>query len=217
MLPRQEGQYIDTADFIDALLLDTWLLALTIKHGQSVTVDKLLHRQCMERIQQVQDKLVAANAPTTIVDDTLFAHCVFLDEIIMTQQDIDVSVWLELTPLQGHFLGHTNGGDLFYQHIEALLQAPSPSQALISCYHRMLLLGYKGKYHTEDHRERISFMRQLEKLLPQATGTHDSNSLIISRGKRETPLWRSPWLLMTTLVLLTAGTWAGARWFLLTQ
>ncbi|KEY56973.1 DotU/TssL family secretion system protein [Serratia sp. DD3] len=217
MIPNKEEQYIDTADFLDALLLDTWLLALTISHGQSVTVDQQLHRQCMERVQQVQDKLTAANAPASVIDEIRFAHCVFLDETIMNQPDTDVSVWLELTPLQGHFLGHTNGGDLFYQHIEALLQAPSPSVALVSCYHRMLLLGYKGKYHTEDHRERMSFIRQLEKLLPQTTGTHDPNSIVISRGKREIPLWRSPWLLMTALVLLTVGTWAGARLFLLTQ
>lgn len=69
---------------LDTLMQDTWLLALAIRNGQSITVDDALYQRCFSMIQQVQDKLSAAGATASLCEEIKFAHCVFLDELIMT-------------------------------------------------------------------------------------------------------------------------------------
>ncbi|MCX8965988.1 DotU family type IV/VI secretion system protein [Erwinia psidii] len=196
---------------------DTWLLALAIRNGQPPVVDDALYQRCFDMIQQVQDKLTAAGASDKFCEEIKFAHCVFLDEAVMTQPDTDVSTWWRRTPLQGHFLGHLHGGEHFYEHIKKLLRKPTPSQVLVTCYYRMLSFGYAGKYRTENDGERLSIMQQLEKLLPKIPGQENHHAIVVSSGGSEMQWWRSPQVILMSLLLLTAGVWAGLRFFLLAQ
>nr|WP_058970813.1 DotU family type IV/VI secretion system protein [Type-D symbiont of Plautia stali] len=107
-----------TISTLDTLMQDTWLLALAVRNGQSITVDDALYQRCFSMVHQVQDQLNTAGAPGPLCDEIKFAHCVFLDELIMTIPGADISAWWRRTPLQGHFLGHLNGGEHFYEHIK---------------------------------------------------------------------------------------------------
>ena len=91
-----------TSAFIDNIFQDTWLLALAIRNIPGVVVDKALYRHCESMIEQVQKDLNKAGATGHLADEIKFAHCVFLDEAVMTQPDTDVSVWYSETPL--HYL-----------------------------------------------------------------------------------------------------------------
>ena len=206
-----------TAQTFDILMQDTWLLALAIRNGKPPVVDDTLYQHCLDMIQQVQDQLTSMGAPEYLTEEIKFAHCVFVDEAIMSQPDTDVSTWWRRTPLQGHFLDHIHGGDLFYEHIKKLLREPTPSQALVTCYYRMLSFGYAGKYRTEDDGERLSIMQQLEKLLPKIPGQENHHAIVVSSGGNEAQWWRSPQVILMSLLLLTAGIWAGLRFFLLAQ
>ncbi len=202
---------------IDSILQDTWLLALAIRNGQPIAVDDALYQRCLDMIQQGQDELLAAGAPEYLVTEITFAHCVFLDEAVLTQADTDLSVWYRRAPLQSELLGILNGGDRFYEHIKKLLYQPAPSEALVACYHRMLLLGYKGKYKTEDADERLTLLRQLETLLPEIQDTLNPGDIVVRTTGAESGLWRSPGIILTGLVLITTGLWAGLRLFLQVQ
>lgn len=87
-----------TSAFIDNIFQDTWLLALAIRNIPGVVVDKALYQHCESMIEQVQKDLNKADATNHLVDEIKFAHCVFLDEAVMTQPDTDVSVWYSETP-----------------------------------------------------------------------------------------------------------------------
>ena len=206
-----------TAHRFDILMQDTWLLALAIRNGQPPVADDALYRHCFDMIRQVQDKLTAAGASDELCEEIKFAHCVFLDEAVMTQPDTDVSVWWRRTPLQGHFLGHINGGEHFFEHINKLLRDPAPSEVSVTCYFRMLSFGYAGKYRTENDSERLSIMQQLETLLPKIPGRENHQAIVISYGSNEAQWWRSPQVTLLSVLLLTAGIWAGLRFFLLAQ
>jgi type VI secretion system protein ImpK len=132
---------------------------------------------------------------------------VFLDELIMTLPQTDISTWWKRTPLQGHFLGHLNGGEHFYERIKKRLREPAAAEAAVSCYYRMLHFGYAGKYRTEDIEERQSLMQQLKARLPKQIGSADS-AIIIQRSKHKTFFWqRSPWLIRSgVLVAIIAAT-----------
>lgn len=121
---------------------DTWLLALAIRNGQPPVADDALYRRCFDMIRQVQDKLTAAGASDNLCEEIKFAHCVFPDEALMTQPDTDVSVWWRRTLLQGHFPGHLNGGEHFFEHINKLWRDSAPSGVPVACYFRMLSFVY---------------------------------------------------------------------------
>lgn len=200
-MPSPDNDSSITASYIDTLLQDTWLLALAIRNGQQIEVDDELFKHCFSMIEQVQNKLQATGASDYLAGEIKAAQCIFLDEAVMTQPDTDVSVWWRCTPLQGHFLGHIHGGDLFYENIKKLLRDPAPSQAIIACYHRMLLLGYKGKLRTEENEERQALMKQLCERLPAITD-HINPPVFIHSTRPDIRFWRrSPWA-MCGLALL---------------
>ncbi|MEA5102705.1 type VI secretion system protein TssL, short form [Pantoea sp. S18] len=195
------SQHNITANTLDALMQDTWLLALAVRNGQSITIDDALYQRCFNMIQQVQDQLTTAGVPASLCEEIKFAHCVFLDELIMTIPETDISAWWKRTPLQGHFLGHLNGGEHFYERIKNLLHESAAAEAAVSCYYRMLIFGYAGKYRTEDIEERQSLMQQLKARLPQQIGAADS-AVIIQHSKHKTSFWqRSPWLIRSSVLL----------------
>lgn len=206
-----------TASTLDTLMQDTWLLALSVRNGQSITVDDALYQRCFNMIQQVQGQLSTAGATVSLCEEIKFAHCVFLDELIMTLPDAGISVWWKNTPLQGHFLGHLNGGEHFYERIRKLLREPAPAEALLACYQRMLKFGYAGKYRVENDNERQSLLQQLEKQLPEVAGADTHQDIILCSGLAETQWWRTPQMAFVSLLLLTAGMWGGLRLFLLAQ
>lgn len=199
-----------TAQAFDTLMQDTWLLALAIRNAKPPVVDDALHQHCLGMIQQVQDKLVSSGASDGLAEEIKFAHCVFVDEAIMSQPDTDVSTWLNRTPLQGHFLGNIHGGELFFEHIKKLLRESTPSLVLVACYYRMLLLGYRGKYRVEDHPERQALMNQLRERL-SAPESKINNPVFIRRSRPDIYVWRrSPWIMRGVALLLIAAVIFGA-------
>lgn len=199
-----------TAQAFDTLMQDTWLLALAIRNAKPPVVDDALHQHCLGMIQQVQDKLVSSGASDGLAEEIKLAHCVFVDEAIMSQPDTDVSTWLNRTPLQGHFLGNIHGGELFFEHIKKLLRESTPSLVLVACYYRMLLLGYRGKYRVEDHPERQALMNQLRERL-SAPESKINNPVFIRRSRPDICFWRrSPWIMRGVALLLIAAVIFGA-------
>lgn len=201
-----------TPSFIDSIFQDTWLLALAIRNIPGVVVDKALYKHCESMIEQVQEALNKANATSHLADEIKFAHCVFLDEVVMTQPDTDVSVWYSETPLQGRFLDSLKGGEHFYEHIKKLLMEPAPSEAMLTCYHRMLTLGYQGKFYRdggEANEERQSLLKQLRELLPAAKGKINT-PIFIRNHRPDIRFWRrSPWVMrFLGLLLIVAASCA---------
>ncbi|XXN64212.1 type VI secretion system protein TssL, short form [Enterobacter ludwigii] len=196
-----------TVSTLDSLMQETWLLSLAIRNGQTITIDDVLYQRCFTLIQQVQDKLNIAGVTHALREDIIFAHSVFLDELIMTIPGADISVWWKRTPLQGYFLGHLNGGEIFYERIWKLLHEPAPAEAIVACYYRMLRFGYCGKYLNEDNDERIKLMQKLKLLLPEEDES-PNKSVFIQSTSFETSFWqRSPWLIrsgvMVTIIIAT--------------
>ncbi|WP_369817560.1 type VI secretion system protein TssL, short form [Pantoea sp. RIT-PI-b] len=189
---------------LDTLMQETWLLSLAIRNGQTITIDDALYQRCFTLIEQVQDKLLAAGAPPIFCEEITFAHSVFLDELIMTIPDTDISVWWKRSPLQGYFLAHLNGGEIFYERIRTLLHEPAPTETLVACYYRMLRFGYIGKCLTEDNEERISLMQKLKALLPEQAESPDK-PIFIQRSPYKSSFWlRAPWVIRSGIIVAIA-------------
>lgn len=206
-----------TASTFDALMQDTWLLALAIRNNPPVVVDDALYQRCFGMIQQVQKELSAAGVADPLIEEITFAHCTFLDEAVMTQPDTDVSTWWSRTPLKGHFLGHIHGGDRFYEQIKKHLREPNPPKVIVTCYYRMLQLGYVGKYTAESDAERQSLLQGLATLLPGVPKDNAGQDIVVVSGGKAAQWWQSRWVILFLLLLLSTGIWVGLTLFLLTQ
>jgi type VI secretion system protein ImpK len=195
---------------LDELLQQTWLLAFAIRNGKLTIADEAIYQQCLDHIQQVQDTLLKKyNASDFFRDEIKFAQCVFIDEAVMNTPEVDSTVWYRKDPIQARLLHSIDGGEHFYERIKKLLHEPKPSPALLTCYYRMLLLGYRGKYHEEDDPERQSLVKQLRERLPPAE-SKINKPIFIRSTRPDIRFWRrSPWLMRGLALLFIAAITCG--------
>lgn len=76
-----------------------------------------------------------------------FAAVALLDESVLKLQNPAFAEWAQ-RPLQEEMFGHNRAGELFFDHLGALLTRPdSPENAdCLEIYCLCMLLGFKGKY-----------------------------------------------------------------------
>ena len=114
-------------------------------------------------------------------------------------------------PLQSHFFNTLQAGELLYERMKQVLQEPAPAQAVLTCFHRVLLLGFRGRYQVSGSPgARPGLFRRLERagrailvVLPETA------VLNVPLSTRQHPLLHSPFFWVVTLALLLAGVWWG--------
>lgn len=76
-----------------------------------------------------------------------YAQCALLDETVLSRSGMDdgQAIWMK-DPLQSHFFNTLQAGELLYERMKQVLQEPAPAQAVLTCFHRVLLLGFRGRY-----------------------------------------------------------------------
>lgn len=199
---------------VDAVFQDTWLLALDIRNGHPVAIDNALFSRCCRQVESARSQMSAL--PQATVDELLFAQCALIDETVKTLPDTDVSVWYSQS-LQSHFFNRIDAGDVIFERIHRLLHQPAPPPELVCMYHRLLLLGFRGKYRGGNEAECLALMRRLDAMLPEPQTATAPGEVIVFSGKRGHSHWRSPWVMLTFLTVVTALLWAGLRMFLHAQ
>lgn len=206
---EKEGQGL-----IDAAFQDTWLLVLDISNGRPVTVDNALFKRCCQKVESARAQLsvLAEN----IVDELLFAQCALIDEAVKTMPGTDVSVWYS-QPLQSRFFNRIDAGEAIFERLRRLLHDPAPRPELVCMYHRLLLLGFRGKYRGGKWEECQEMMRQLEALLPRGERGTPPADVVATTGNNGSTYWRSTWAVLAFLAVFTTLLWAGLRTFLYAQ
>nr|WP_253933656.1 DotU family type IV/VI secretion system protein [Cronobacter sakazakii] len=51
-----------------------------------------------------------------------------------------------MAPLQAKYFGSLRAGEALWDRIAEVLRQPAPLQAVLTCYHRVLSLGFQGLY-----------------------------------------------------------------------
>jgi type VI secretion system protein ImpK len=201
-------------DLVDAVFLNTWLFVLNIKNGHPITVDNAQFKRCCQWIENARTQLSAL--PQPVVNELLFAQCALIDETIKTLPDTDVSVWYS-QPLQSRFFGRIDAGEAIFERIQHLLHNPDPAPERGRMYHRLLLLGFRGKYRDENEEMCLGIMRRLEALPGAAQSCAIPADGVIRVGGADNRRWRSPWVTLAFLVVLNTLLWAGVKMYLFTQ
>ncbi|QCR36003.1 type VI secretion system protein TssL, short form [Nissabacter sp. SGAir0207] len=154
---------------IDALLQNTWLQAISLRHGPEFEEGggRRLWERCVADVEQVQQALRAAGMDEASCRHILIAQCALLDEAVKSRGSHDDACmqWYDI-PLQGHFLGTIEAGDTLCGRMRELLREPAPDLAVLTCFHRVMMLGFLGEYRTLNDPDREKLLKALTERVP---------------------------------------------------
>ncbi len=203
---------------IDALLQDTWLQAIGLRHGLKINEGegRLLWERCVEDVARVQESLNAAGLDEVSRQHILYAQCALLDEVVKGRgvQDDACLQWYDI-PLQGHFLGTMEAGDKLCERMREALRDPASNLAVLTCFHRVMLLGFLGEYSRPDDPERVKLINALSKRVKPFRYQQAELILAPSRTRRRFGGWLAAWPARIGLgVLLLGILWLGLDYWL---
>lgn len=212
---------------LDTLMADTWLTVAQLRHGAKAPDGQALYENCCAQVESVREALERAGYDSESITHISYAQCALLDEAVMNRRpeaaeteepreivvDEGAKIW-RAAPLQARYFGSLRAGGALYDRIAEVLRQPSPVPAVLTCYQRVLALGFQGQFSLsgvgQTQREEVLAALN-ERVPPLETGV----SLVVQKtGKRRYNLLRSVWFWIVLAVVLTALVWAGGHLWL---
>ncbi|WP_368751713.1 type VI secretion system protein TssL, short form, partial [Klebsiella oxytoca] len=157
---------------IDALMADAWLTVTELRCGARLAdgEGERLWRHCVEHIEKVMAELETAGLSEASRRHILYAWCALLDETAKGREGEDDAciVWYD-RPLQAKYFGALDAGDALYERMRQVLHEPAPDVAVLTCFHRVLMLGFKGCYALDEPVRDQLITRLAERVSPFET------------------------------------------------
>lgn len=202
---------------LDALLADIWLTVTALRHGAKLTEGEgdTLWRHCVDNLEQSQATLQRHEVSESSRQHILYALCALLDETAKGREGEDDAciVWYD-RPLEVKYFGTMIAGDTLYERMRQVLREPAPDPLVLTCFQRVLVLGFKGSAVslTDPARERlVQALTGRVPLFDVAQHQPVLATVPTGSGLRE---WLRYWPVCIGLSgILVAGLWLGLdRW-----
>lgn len=210
---------------IDQLMAETWLTVSMLKYGSATPDGTALYNNCCKQVESVRDALKLAGYDETSIEHISYAQCALLDEAVMSRKPVAAGddkkaaiadagqvVWRK-APLQARFFSSLYAGEALWDRVAEVLHQPAANIAVLTCYHRVISLGFQGLYSvksvSQSHRDDV--IKALSARVPPLDA---GLSVIIHRTtKRRYSLMRSvPFWIILAVVLTGAAWWCGHLW-----
>lgn len=200
---------------LDMLLQDSYLLVVELRQGGLVQSSRVLWGLCVQQIERVRQQLQNAGMSARNVDYISHAQCALLDETVLGFADEEARTSWMNEPLQAKFFSRHQAGEFLYEEMREVLREPSPDPHVLKMYHRVLMLGFLGRYSDLESSGRQEILEALSARVPPLTIDEALPSLISGRQQGLTLSWlRSPWLHAVAAAVLLTGTWWGLDYLL---
>ena len=197
----------------DALLQDTWLQVISLRHGP-VFADgegRTLWERCIADVERVQRELKASELDEVSCLHILTAQCALLDEAVKGRgvEDDACVQWYDI-PLQGHFLGTMDAGDTLCDRMRDVLREPMPDHAVVTCFQRVMMLGFLGSFRSLNDPERQKLVNALSEHVAPFSYPQTHPVLAESLTGRGVGGWLASWPVRIGLSLVAvAALWWG--------
>ncbi|MGO4005049.1 type VI secretion system protein TssL, short form [Pseudomonas fluorescens] len=148
---------------VDELLQDSYLLVLQLRNGASVLGSEAFKALCIEQVEQVGARLKEADLPQRSIDHISHAQCALLDETLLSciKGDPKAHAHWASEPLQARFFNRHQAGEFLYEDMREVLREPAPDVQVLTAFHRVLMLGFQGRYREVDDPERLQLLADL--------------------------------------------------------
>ncbi|WP_368540960.1 type VI secretion system protein TssL, short form [Enterobacter soli] len=202
---------------IDALLQDTWLQVISLRHGPQFQEGegRVLWERCVSDVERVQQALKAGGMDDISRQHILTAQCALLDETVKGRgvHDDACVQWYDI-PLQGHFLGTMDAGDTLCDRMKAVLREPAPEGAVLTCFQRVMMLGFLGDFRSLNDPERQKLVQALSDRVVPFSHSQTAPILAESRSGRGAGGVFSYWpvRIAVSIVVVAALWWGLNHW-----
>jgi type VI secretion system protein ImpK len=198
---------------IDQLMTETWLTVTMLKKGAVTLNGSALYNKCVKQVESVREALERAGYDDASVEHISYAQCALLDETVMSRKPekseeersrkLMKARWPGVKLRFRPVFGSLRAGEALWDRIAEVLRQPSPNPAVLTCYHRVIALGFQGLYSLKavSQSQRDEVVKALsERVSPPDAGL----SLVVHRmGKHRWSLMRSVWFWIALAVILT--------------
>ncbi|BBO63739.1 type VI secretion system protein TssL, short form [Serratia marcescens] len=203
---------------IDALLQDTWLQVISLRHGPQFQEGegRILWERCIADVERVQRELKANEFDEVSCLYIMTAQCALLDEVVKGRgvEDDACVQWYDI-PLQGHFLGTMDAGDTLCERMRDVLHEPAPDKAVLTCFQRVMMLGFLGSFHSLNSPERQKLVAALSEQVAPFSYPQTHPVMAESRTGRGKGGWLVSWPARLGLsVIVVVGLWWGLNHWL---
>jgi type VI secretion system protein ImpK len=195
---------------IDALLQDSYLLVVELRQGASVKDGPTLWDLCVKQVEHVRQMLEHAGLSPRSIAYISHAQCALLDETVLGLVDVDARDSWTKEPLQAKFFSRHQAGEFLYEDMREVLREPAPDPLVLTTFHRVLMLGFQGRYRDADDPEREQLLSAFHaQVAPLALSRTLATQVKIGQGLR-IGLWpRTPLAHGLLVALLFIGLWWG--------
>lgn len=202
---------------IDELLQDTWLQVISLRHSPQFREGEgqVLWEHCVADVERVQLGLRAGGLDEVSCRQIMIAQCALLDETVKGRGvDDDACVQWYNIPLQGHFLGTMDAGDTLCDLMHDLLREPVPNHVVLTCFQRVMMLGFLGNFCSLNDPQRQKLVSILDAQVSPFSYPHHHPILIESHSGWPTGGWMVSWPVRTGLsvIILTTLWWGLDQW-----
>lgn len=157
---------------IDELLCDSILVVVELKAKAKILSGHKLYEHCKEQIKNVRETLYNAQYKQDVIDDISYALCALLDETVLLYQkdnpsDQGYDEWLG-EPLQVIYFNTNNAGYDLFEKVRSRLKEDKKEEIVLSCFDRVLGLGFQGCYLGKPQMEREHLILALREALRES-------------------------------------------------
>lgn len=198
---------------VDMIFATSWLAVSQLRNGVKIEDGPALYHKACQHIDHARQQLEGSKASPESIEQMLYALCALWDESVMNRgvQDDGYHQWLK-SPLQIRYFNTLEAGEKLWERIHVELARAVPDIALLTCFHRVLLLGFgeRFKEQSADYKGRQfkqEILTALERQVPAFT-LNERLPLVIRRSSTKTTQWevRAWWL--GAIVFLVLMRWA---------
>ncbi|TCW00163.1 type VI secretion system protein TssL, short form [Biostraticola tofi] len=200
---------------IDELLRDTWLMVVALRNGAAADKGEALYEKGIALVENTGRRLSDAGYTDIQIDNISYAQCALLDETVLNRPQLDngYDIWMR-TPLQARFFNTLQAGEVLYERIQAALQQPVADKAVLTCFHRVLMMGFEGRYRNQSQPERRSLLEALAQQVPSFEAQPADAPLLFNArsSQRRLRYFKSLWFWSAMAVLVVAAVWFGLHY-----
>ena len=156
---------------IDILLADIWLTVTALRQGARLEEGEgePLWQHCVDNLEQAMTKLEKAEVGDISRQHILYALCALLDETAKGRDGEDDAciVWYD-RPLEVKYFATMAAGDALYERMRQVLREAAPDNLVLTCFQRVLMLGFKGSSPPLSDPARERLLKELTTRVPQS-------------------------------------------------
>lgn len=129
---------------IDALLQDTYLLVVELRHGTGAHSSPELWSRCVADVEHVRTSLQEEGLDRRSIELISHAQCALLDETVLACAEAQAHEDWAMETLQARFFSSHQAGESLYEDMRTVLREASAHPYVFTVFQRVLMLGFLG-------------------------------------------------------------------------